>query len=612
MKKAVLLCTCCGTLCAALPPKALRDTLAKRTLFEMPVAVAPGNQGRKRRDGVFAEPESAAGLFIECPRLCREAEAETALKAARDAGAEAVVAAACSLSARGREGYAHLAGSIPVEWADVRENCAWVHAASPAETLNKAADIICMGLAALEQRSAAARSRTGMQTGDTQPPDPVLVVGGGPAGLACAATLGRMGVSTVLAERRAEVGGMLPQLGKLFPYLTSGNELLQELQHDLAGTGVTLATGVTVAALRPSGRGYTATLRGPDGERDMAVSAVVLATGAIPVSAKGHFRHGELKGVASQMELEPLLAKVERGKEDAAVLPKQAVFLQCVAARDDKTPYCSAVCCPTALKNALRLKALVPDGSVTVVHRSIVTPGIRLEELYRKATAAGVALRSFDPAFIPEPVGTNSLEGLTIRDALDGRVTTLPADSLLCSTPLKPAPGTAALARNLGLRLDDMGFACGREPILPLAPHVAGVYLCGSARWPATVEQSLEQGRAAAVKAAAFVRGSSAAMGGPREDLPWIMRELLGLSAENSLTAFVRAERCSRCGRCASACPYGALDLSEDGAMRVTASRCGRCGSCAAVCPAGAATLPGETFGAMRARIREALGGEAI
>ena len=604
MKQAVLYCTCCDTLNAALPSQALRDVLAARRLYEVPIPVEPGGHPRKYSGTAVSEP--APPVFIECSRLCRKTEAKTALKAAVDAGAEAVVAAACSLSARGREGRAHLSGSIPVEWVDIRESCVRVHAASPLEILGKAADSICMGLAALKQRKPPPFE----QAAEKRPL--VLIAGGGPAGMACAAALGSMGVAAILAERRAELGGMLPQLGTLFPHLTSGSDLLRDLKQRVVNANITLKTGAAVTAVHASEQGFTATLRGPDGEREIAVSAVVLATGAIPVIPKGYFRYGELRGVTSQMEMEVLLAKAERGEESPDALPRQAVFLQCVAARDDDNPYCSAVCCPTALKNALRLKALVPDGSVTVVHRNIVTPGIYMEELYRKATAAGIALRSLDPAFAPEPAGADGLEGLRIRDALDGRETVLPADSLVCSTPLRPAPGTAALAQSLGLRRDSMGFICGREPLLPLAPHRAGIYLCGSVRWPATVEQSLEQGRAAAVKAAAFARGSAAAMHDRREDLSWTIRELLGFSAGGTPAAHVGEGACSRCGRCASSCPYGALHLPEKGAMRVTAALCGQCGSCAAVCPSGAAAAPGDTVGAMRARIREALGGEAI
>ncbi len=602
MKKAVIYCTCCGTLESVLPPEELRAALLCR-------ANAP---------------------FIACSRLCRKEEAEAAREAARKTGAEGLAVAACSLSARGREAAAHLGADLPLEWADVREGCAWIHAGEPRTALAKAADLLCMGLAALDQSALVAgqgsqapltENARGQSPLSVLPLHdlPVLVIGAGPAGLTCAATLGGMGVKTVLAERRAAVGGMLPQLGLLFPRLTPGADLLKELARDLEAGGAELRLETTVSNLQVLPEGYSATLRGKNGaEEELPVAAVVLAAGAMPVLPRGYFRYGQLPGVGSQMELEVSLGKVERGEENAGTLPRRAVFLQCVAARDPGNPYCSAICCPTALKNALRLRALLPGGSVTVVHRNIVTPGIQLEELYRKATEAGVFFRNHDPAIPPEPVDTDGkLQGLKFRDALDGRESVLPADMLLCSTPLKPAPGVKGLAEGLGLRLDDMGFPCGREPVLPLSPHLAGVYLAGSARWPATAEQSLQQGRAAAVKAAAYMRALARRNPGPAFAsgplaLAWTLREQLPEGTPAPRPAYVREEACSRCGRCVAACPYRACSLPEEGAMRVSSTRCGQCGSCAAVCPTGAARLPGESIGMLRSRIKEALGGTAL
>ena len=569
MKKAVLYCTCCGSLCPSLPPDALKSALEGRAAF-------------------------TDACFIESPRLCRQEEAAAALHSARQAGAEGIVAAACSQTARGDEAARHLAG-LPLEWLDIREGCAWIHSDHPQEALAKATDLICMGLAALDAHDANLGQLR--ETPATPEPEPasVLVVGAGPAGLAAAAVLGRMGIKTILAERRAAVGGLLPQLGVLFPHLSSGPELLQELNQDLKTGGIEPHLETTVSGLQALPRGYRATLRDKSKkEEEHTVSAVIFAVGAMPVLPRGYFRHGELAGVSSQMELEVALGKVERGENSPDTLPRRAVFVQCVAARDEANPYCSAVCCPTALKNALRLRALVPDGSVTIVHRNIVTPGIHMEALYRKATEAGVQLRNHDPSVPLEAVGEKNLEGLRLRDALDGQNVLLAADSLVCSTPLKPAPGAKDLAQGLGLRLDNMGFACGREPVLPLSPHLEGVYLCGSARWPATVDQSLQQGRAAAVKAAAYLRALQ-----PEQD-------------QTAHAAYVRQDACSRCGRCVAACPYQACSLPLDGTMQVAASRCRQCGSCAAVCPTGAARLPEAIFSAACGRIKEVLGGEAL
>ena len=559
-RNAVMYCTCCDTLSPVLPAEALKRKLAAR-----------------------------APLFIAARRLCAPEDAYACVKQARDAGAGACVAAGCSYLARGAEAVRHM--SMPVEWVDIREACAWIHAGQPDHALAKAADYIRMGLAALERRPAEEPAKA--------PPslsDPVLIVGAGPAGLAAAAVLADAGMPAVLAERRPAPGGMLQQLGLLFPDLSPAGDLLARIE-GRTRSGVDRRFGCTVTALEATERGYQAILSQAGTTEEFQAGAVILATGALPVLPVGYFRYKELEGVSSQMELEVLLNKAESGQTPLPALPGRALFLQCVAARSEKHPYCSAICCPTALKNALRLKKLKPEAEITLVHRNIVTPGIVLEALYRKATEAGVRLRSIAPGNMPEVLGQSRVEGLRMVDALSGEKDELTADTLVCSTPLKPAPDTAKLARDIGLRLDDMGFVCGREPIQPLEPPQAGIFICGSARWPVTVAQAVEQGSAAGMKALHYMRNSGAVAASGA----W--------SGEPGPAARVRGEACSRCGRCAAVCPYGACVLPASGAVQVWDLRCRRCGSCAAVCPGGAAVLPAQSFSAMRARIREAVGG---
>ena len=610
MKKAVLYCTCCGTLSCSLPPEQLGAALKTRSIYRSPAPVSPTRRRNKTGEDILTDPGIAA--FISCSRLCDKKEAEAALEQVRAIGAKALVVAACSLSARGREAAISLGKQLPLEWADIREGCAWLHTGP--EAVSKAVDAIFMGLSVLEERT---RSAQPVPSPESKREQRILVIGGGAAGQSCAATAALMGVETVLVERRGTLGGLLGKIDVLFPYLVSGKNLAAELTRDVTESGVHVRLETSVASITATPGGYTATLKSAAGnEETISVGSVIVATGSTPVLPHGYFRYGNLSGVSSQMELEMALGAVERGDKDPEVLPKQAVFLQCVAARDEKNPYCSAICCPTALKNALRLRALVPDGSVTIAHRNLVTPGIHLERLLRRATSADVRLVSFDPASLPEVLGENSVQGLRLRNALGGEEMTLPADGLVCSTALKPASGSADLISSLGLRTDDVGFASGREPIQPIAPHHAGVYVCGTARWPVTVEQSLEQGRAAAAKAVAYV--STPVMESPRESvsahaaIPWAVRELMGNAAPKNHTATVRETMCSRCGRCVDACPYAACSLPSEGAMHIDAARCRSCGSCAAVCPCGAAALPGEEFGVLCTRIKEALGGNVL
>lgn len=581
--QAILYCTCCNTLDAVIPPAALEEKLRAHTAA--PHGAAPD-------DPALRLCGANAAVFVRAERLCRKEEAHKALEAAKKAGVTQLVVAACSSLARGVEVMRHLGPSMPLEWVDVREGCAWVHAHHPAEAVEKAADLIRMGLAALRHTPA---------TPPQAPPVPlphVLVVGGGPAGLAAAASAGHAGGSVTLVERGDAVGGLLRRIDRLFPHNAAAPALLEDLHGDMAGLPVEVRLHTTVTALRPDAEGFTATLHDKKNETvtQVRAGAVVLAAGALPVLPRGHFRYGELSGVGSQMELELALGKVERSEAPPDSLPRRAVFVQCVAARDAHNPYCSAICCPTALKNALRLRNLVPDATVTIAHRNIVTPGASLEALYRRATQAGVLLRNYDAGHPPRPLGDSRLEGVEITDALTGERTVLPADMLVCSTPLTPAPGTKKLADALGIHVDDMGFACGREPVFPLQPHTPGVFICGSARWPASVDQSVEQGQAAGMQAAIYLRTPQAGT--------W--------TGPNRAPAVIQAEKCSNCGRCGASCPYGACVPSTEAHMRVLPRLCASCGVCAAVCPTGAAFLADDSLWAMRARVKEAMGGYAL
>ena len=550
-----LYCTCMGQLAAALPEAALREALGPRVRLVVTDCLCGGRNGKP-------VPADAKG-------------------------APFVVAAACSAGARGGEALARMRKSLDgarVGLADIREGCIWPGTQSGTQDLaSQAADLVRMAFASLERACAPAQSAVPSAPAVASGMGEALVVGAGPAGMAAASTLAGLGVAVTLAERRPVTGGLLNQLGSLFPRLSGPEAIVASLP--LAGVDV--RSGVAVTALGRTESGYAATLSDGRQAGEKTFSAVILATGGQPVLPGKRFRAGELRGVISQMELETRLGAVEKGTKDATVLPARAVFVQCVNAREDAAPYCSAICCPTAVKNALRLKRLRPDAAVTVLYRQMVMPGIALEALYRQSMAEGVRFRLVEDMNALRVEGGESIEAVLVPNASSGADATeerIAADCLVCSTPLKPAPATEALAAGLGLRLDVMRFLCGHEPAHPLETGVDGVFLCGTARWPASVEQAVEQGRAAAVLAARFL--SERRM--PEDEMPTAW-------SDTGSAAVIRPDLCSGCGRCADACPHGACAQGAEGKSRVDAAACRRCGVCAAVCPCGAARLPGAS-----------------
>lgn len=538
--KVCLFCTCMGTLSAALPENALRSAL-------------PGVR------------------LVTANRLCDAASSREVLKSLSDSlpPHARVAVAACSHGARGGEALCCLKNTftnLSAALADVREACAWPSAgADEGARVAQAAALIRMAFARLENDGNVPALPEGEKG--------VLVVGAGPAGMAAASTLAGLGIPVTLAERRPAAGGMLNQLGRLFPLMNGADEVISSLPPN----GAEVLTGTAVSSIRRENGAWLAELGSGDKAVTRSFGAVILAMGAQPVLPGKKFGSGTLKGVISQMEFDTLLSAVERGAKSADLLPAHAVFIQCVNARSDEAPYCSSICCPTAVKNAIRLKELLPSSSVTVLHRQMVMPGIRLEEMYRKAMKSGVRFLHVENMDALHVDGEEKVRSLQLPAAVDGASETLEADLVVCSTPLRPQPAAAKLAAGMGLRTDAMGFLLGHEPAHPLESDGEGVFLCGSVRWPAFVSQAADQGRAAAVMAARYLHDRRM----PRDEIP-----------EEGPAAFIREELCSGCGRCVEACPHGACRLGENRKSVVDAELCRRCGSCAAVCPCRAAVLP--------------------
>ena len=111
----------------------------------------------------------------------------------------------------------------------------------------------------------------------------VLIIGGGPAGLACACELGRRGVGDfVLVEREKTLGGVLRQcihdgFGLLrFGESLAGPEYAARFVAEVEKMRITCLTDTMVTSL---GSDRTVRTAGPDGVRVFRPRAVVLAMG---------------------------------------------------------------------------------------------------------------------------------------------------------------------------------------------------------------------------------------------------------------------------------------------------------------------------------------------
>jgi heterodisulfide reductase subunit A2 len=398
-----------------------------------------------------------------------------------------------------------------------------------------------------------------------------LVVGGGVAGLSAAVSIAEMGYPVTVVERSDGLGGNLSWLTATI----AGEEtapLLAELRRQVEDHPIIdLLLEAHVLEARGQVGDFTTTIQTLEGPKMIRHGIVLLATGgkeALPTAQV--YGYGEHSGVVTQREL-------ARDLDANAELPGSldtVVFIQCVGSRTAERPFCSRVCCPTTLKQALALKKDNPEMNLFVLYRDMMSPGFS-EHYYTEARRAGVV---FVPYNIdgPPTVATGDEGRLRVQvfDPILGAPAEIDAVRVVLATGMTPAL-PAELAEAYGAKCDPDGFfAEADSKWRPLESLADGVFACGLAQGPRDIAASVVTAKAAAQRGLRILA---------RERLP-----------AASVTATVRNALCTLCESCIPACPYGARQLSSAGdAIEVNPALCQGCGACATACPNGAAMLKG-------------------
>jgi heterodisulfide reductase subunit A len=468
------------------------------------------------------------------------------------------------------------------EFVNIREHCSWIHGRAVEAATEKAQRLVKMGVAKaclLEPQEEV----------ESEVIPTALVIGGGIAGMTAALNLARQGLRVHLVEREAQLGGRLLHINRLCPVDQEAAELIEPGVEEIKEhERITLHMPATIKEVSGYVGNFQVSVVAKEGERTFDAGTVIVATGADVLRPVGLYGYGQFPNVLTQLELEKKLAGGEGGKLVDTNLPNSVVMINCVGARILDRPYCSRVCCMTSLKNAIQLRQRNPEAHVYVLHRDLLTYGVEFERYYRRAMEAGVRFLRYDLEHPPQVVGDGCAEEVVVWDALRGRELHLPVDLLVLTTPLVPGPDNEAISRLLKVPLGESGFFLeAHVKLRPVEFATDGVYVCGTARWPADVSESITQAYAASSKAAIPMRA--------------------GAVTAEAITAFSVPTRCMGCGTCVVTCPYGAIELQiVNGDRRgrtellkqvaqVNTVQCKGCGSCVAACPNGAMQQRGYT-----------------
>ena len=396
--------------------------------------------------------------------------------------------------------------------------------------------------------------------------NPILVVGGGVAGIVAALDLANAGRTVHLVEKEHNLGGQVARLDKLYPtdhcaFCPLWTEVRLCRQHpsivlhtfsflkDITRKNDLLHVVIVeepcyidekrcvfcgrceekcpVNAVKNAGEHVyppfyvidieTCNLCGlcadvcPTGAIDisrekkeivMAVDDVIWATGfqdadISPLEEYG----GTHPDIMSGLEFEDWTA--EAGPNKGTIItkhnrsvPRRVAFIQCAGARDKRMfPYCSAVCCMHALKQAHWVKKRSPHTQCTIFFTDLRTVGKSCYEYAMLAIDYGdLELIRGRPGLImplPEKEGI----GIKYENTMTQKPEIREFDIVVLNGALEPSLRQLNSELSDGLSLDDNGF---------LAKEGKGVSNlgCGFSLGPADVMESVIQASSAALKAA--------------------------------------------------------------------------------------------------------------
>ena len=396
-----------------------------------------------------------------------------------------------------------------------------------------------------------------------------LVVGAGIAGMTAALQISQAGYPVILVEKEGEIGGRLPRI-----YHTLDGEDPRRLCADTIrqieeAENIRVLTQTKVIQSRGGVGDFHTVLEGGQGNRSTVDHGVtILATGGVQAPVN-EYHHGESDRIFTQEAFEEALAQFKLPKEELNTI----VMIQCVGSRDDQRPYCSRVCCASALKNALKVLERNKKAKVYIFYRDMMVYGFQ-ETYYTQARAAGVIFIPYRPEEKPDVILDGDSPVVRFEDPILQRPFEIHADALVLSAGIVPSENET-VAGAFGVERDEDGFFQEADAKWrPVDFMNVGVFVCGAAHSPRFIGESIAQARCAAQHALAIL--SKEALRSAR------------------VVADVEESICSLCKICIAFCPYSARTVDyRNRRIVIDLAACQGCGACAAACPSGAAFVHG-------------------
>lgn len=319
----------------------------------------------------------------------------------------------------------------------------------------------------------------------------VLVVGGGAAGCTAALEIASFGFEVDLVENGTSLGSDLDRLQSVGWEGRDGDWVAGVAARVESESLINLHLSSRVTSCTATDTGFRSTIVDGEGSERVLEHGAAVLSGKAEECHAALYRYGEDPRVMTQVEFSRRL--LETGRAFGTVLMIPSAVSGC-----PERPYCSSICCDVALRDALRVRALDPDGKVYILHQGLRTYGFGEERLL-EAEETGVA-------FI-RCAGTPALvdgERLTIevRHAGTDESSRLEPDVLVIGAGITPPAENRELTAVFGLQIDDDGFLSIPNPGLwPVDPGREGLFVCGLSHEPLPLVHQIAEARAASARA---------------------------------------------------------------------------------------------------------------
>ncbi len=252
------------------------------------------------------------------------------------------------------------------EFANIRDQCSWVHQREPKKATDKAKELVKMAVSKAVYLEPLRETKLNINKNS-------LVIGGGLAGMTAAVDLAGQGYHVDLVEKEHELGGNLRRIR----YTLEGDEtepfLKSLIEKVCTHPKISVHLDSEIAEIEGFIGSYKTTIKGnhhlkdkyagfgnaeiKEARQQIDHGIVIVATGGNEYKPTEYF-YAQDKRVITQSELEEKLSNYQTTglSGHPTVQPSDisnlssVVMIQCIGSRNDEYQHCSRVCCSMAVK----------------------------------------------------------------------------------------------------------------------------------------------------------------------------------------------------------------------------------------------------------------------